>query len=498
MARLVIVDGPMVGAQFPVDDMVLVGRDPRCGVVLGHREVSAHHARLLRAGDGYLLEDLQSRNGTLLNDRPVTRIRLADGDRIQIGRTTLRYEAGAKAPVSGAPEEELRTVTMEIDATTDLLKLEGIQSPAKVRRLGQHLKLLIDLSRTLGAVQGLKTTLDQITELLLQFFPQAVNAMILLAQGDQLTPMAVRWREKSPHNSAHIYSETIVRKALTEKRSFLTVDALRDDRFSHSRSVVELNLRSVMCAPILFKEKALGVLELDTVASPQMFMEDDLNLFTAIATQVGASIANGRLYDELQGLTFNITSSLTTALDLRSSWFKGHSEGVARVALPLARRLEVDGQMLEDLRLAALLHDVGMLSVPDHILEKEEPLTADELAIYRQHPLRSVEILEPIRQFHDVLPMVRSHHEAFDGSGYPEGLRGTQIPLGSRIVAVANAFDSLTTGRPGKPALDHLAALAEIQGLSGKEFDPQVVEPLGRMVESWSRTRERRAGVPRT
>lgn len=492
MSSLVIVDGPAVGTTYSLQDMVLIGRDPRCQVVLNHREVSGHHARLLRAGGGYLLEDLQSRNHTYVNGKRITRERLRDGDLVRLGRTTFRYEESHGAERSSGPD--MATVTVELDATKDILSL-GTSTP-KESHINKRLKLLIDVSQALGEVQGMKTTLDKIGNLLLEVFPQAASATILLAQGGQLIPMTAVTREGVNQDVG--YSETIARKALTERRSFLSVDALSDARFSNARSVVDLRLRSVMCAPILFRADVLGVVEIDTLSSPRMFTEDDLNLFTAVANQVAASVANARLYDDLQALAFNHVSSLMTALESRPVSGVGHSEGVARVAMPLGRRLELDGPDLEELRLLSLLHDIGTLAIPEAILEKAGPLTEAEWTIVRTHPLKSVEILEPVRQFQRLLPAIRAHHERFDGQGYPDGLRGEEIPLAARILAVADAFYAMVSSRPYRNAMEPEEALAEIQELSGSAYDPKVVAPMERIVRSWRRTRDRRRGVKRS
>lgn len=487
MHRLVVVSGAEVGVEFPLGDVAMIGRDPRCHIHVSSPEVSGHHARLIRVGEGYLVEDLQSRNHTFVNDEQVARRRLHDGDLLRVGRTVFRYRAGEALSAASLDLSDA-TVSAQIDATRDLLFETGGKDPAT--ELSRRLRLLVELVQILGESRGVKTTLDRIGGLLLELFPQAASVTVLLAQGEGLVPMTALSRDHQVRE--HAFSETIARRVLLDRRGILTVDALADDRFAAARSVVDLSLRSVMCAPILYDGEPLGVIELDTVSSPRMFTEDDLSLFTAMGVQIGASVANARLHDELQGLVLSSVSALSGAMDARPDAHTGHGAGVARVALSLGRRLDLDGAALEDLRLAALLHDIGALSIPEAILQKAGPLSEGEWEVVRTHPGRSVEVLEPVRQYQRLLPIIRAHHERWDGTGYPDGLKGEAIPLLARVLAVADAFDALTAPRPWRSAQAADEALQEIRRHAGSRFDPRVVEPLERLVRSWERARSRR------
>lgn len=136
---------------------------------------------------------------------------------------------------------------------------------------------------------------------------------------------------------------------------------------------------------------------------------------------------------------------------------------------------------LEKLRIAALLHDIGKIGTYDDILNKAGKLTDAEYEAIKQHPARGAEMLAPIRQLHDIIPAVRGHHERYDGAGYPDGLKGENIPLAARILAVADTFDSMTAERPYRATLGKARALEEIQRHAGTQFDPVVVEAFLRM-----------------
>lgn len=188
-------------------------------------------------------------------------------------------------------------------------------------------------------------------------------------------------------------------------------------------------------------------------------------------------------YKELKGLYESLIYSFVNAIDAKSPWTKGHSERVAHYAVSIAKELELKEQEIETLRIASLLHDIGKISTYDVILEKPIKLTDEEFALIRMHPVRGEEILKPIKQFSDLLPIVRHHHERLDGRGYPDGLSNGQIPFLSKIIAIADSFDSMTSDRPYRPAKPREHAISELKRCSGTQFEPQVVEAFLKFLE---------------
>jgi putative nucleotidyltransferase with HDIG domain len=167
--------------------------------------------------------------------------------------------------------------------------------------------------------------------------------------------------------------------------------------------------------------------------------------------------------------------ALVAALDLRDTETEYHSWRVAEYALTLARQLRIDGDLLTDLERGSLLHDIGKIGVPDHILRKPGPLDDEEWREMRRHPQLGYQMLAQIDFLKGAVEIVLTHHERWDGTGYPRGLVGEEIPFGSRIFAVADALDAITSRRPYRAARGFGTALAEIAGGSGTQFDPAVV-----------------------
>jgi response regulator RpfG family c-di-GMP phosphodiesterase len=183
-----------------------------------------------------------------------------------------------------------------------------------------------------------------------------------------------------------------------------------------------------------------------------------------------------RRYAGLHETFVTTIEALATALELRAAEVEGHAQRVSLYALAAARRLGLAGDALEQLRWGAILHDVGMIGVPDSILMKPGQLRPEEWALVRAHPESGACLLEHVDGLGSALEVVRFHHERFDGAGYPLGLRGTAIPLGARIFAVADALDAITTDRPYRPARTWEDARVEILQGRGSHFDPSIVD----------------------
>lgn len=168
--------------------------------------------------------------------------------------------------------------------------------------------------------------------------------------------------------------------------------------------------------------------------------------------------------------------ALVSAIDAKSPWTKGHSENVAEYAARTADAMGLTREDIGNLRLAALLHDIGKIGTYDTILDKHGELTEEEFAIVKKHPEAGVKILGPIKQLKDIIPVISHHHERWDGKGYPDGLKGEEIPLLAHIICVADAYDAMIADRPYKPSMGGEYATGELKRWSGVKYAPRVVE----------------------
>lgn len=183
-----------------------------------------------------------------------------------------------------------------------------------------------------------------------------------------------------------------------------------------------------------------------------------------------------KTYRRLQHAIFQSLLGLANALEAKDAYTRGHSERVATLARRVALAAGVSTTAADTIAQAGLLHDLGKISIPEQVLRKPGPLTPEEWAVMRQHPLVGAQIVAPLEFFADGAIIVRHHHERHDGSGYPDGLRGELIPIGSRIVAVADVYDALTSARPYKKEWKSADALEYIRAQRGKHFDPRLAD----------------------
>lgn len=245
------------------------------------------------------------------------------------------------------------------------------------------------------------------------------------------------------------------------------------------------------CIPSFYRSELLAVLLLGRKNNNKRIAKEELNFFSALASDVAMAIRNAQLFGDLESelqkkyrLLIHTIIALAAAIDAKDHYTHGHTERVTNISVEIAKRLsygnkkEYTEKFLDSLRFGALLHDIGKIGVPESILNKQGPLTPEEMEKMRQHTLLGSTILQPITELGDTILAVKYHHERFDGSGYPEGLKGNEIPIQAAIISVADAYDAMTSDRPYRKGLSREQALAELRKSSGTQFDPRVVNVL--------------------
>lgn len=256
--------------------------------------------------------------------------------------------------------------------------------------------------------------------------------------------------------------------------------------FDLSQSIRDLGIRSILCAPIKEEDELLGIIYLDTRISRGMFNDQDKEMLVALANQAAVALRNAVLYKKLQESYLGAVRCLANTIGAKDPYTRGHSMRVAAYAVLCAADLGLEGKGLQELEIAALLHDLGKLGVREEILLKPTNLTPDERREIEEHPHLGFDIVAPLNLPENIMLAILHHQERFDGKGYPDGLEGEEIPLYTRIIAVADAFDAMTSPRAYRPAMPRQAALDEISRCSGTQFDPLIVEAFLRVVEKES------------
>ncbi len=239
--------------------------------------------------------------------------------------------------------------------------------------------------------------------------------------------------------------------------------------------------------PGFFRNDLIGVLFIGSKEFGLPLSNDELSFLSVLGSDVVMAVQNARLFQDLKNqldinkrLFLNTVTALAAAIDAKDKYTIGHTERVAEYSLAVARAMgdpELDrNPFLENLSIAALLHDIGKIGIAENILNKPGPLTEEEKAVINHHPEGGAEILASISEFKEVILGVKYHHEWYDGSGYPYGLSGENIPIIAAIISVADAYDAMTSERPYRAALSHEQAVNIIRVNDGKQFNPSVVK----------------------
>lgn len=267
-----------------------------------------------------------------------------------------------------------------------------------------------------------------------------------------------------------------------EQKPFLISDITETESHLSPRSAElgeKLDAQSFICCPIISNKKSLGILAVDNVKSREPLVERDLSLLTGIASVIGISIQNNELLKARIRQFDSMIRVLASSIDARDPLTAGHSEKVTEYTLGICDELGISKDYREMIRVAALLHDYGKIGVPDSILKKNGMLTEEEYEVVKSHAEKTREILEQVNFegiFSQIPEIAGSHHEKIDGTGYPKGLKGNEIPLGAKIIAVADYFEAITSKRHYRDPMPLDKALQMLQEQSGSYFEKGVVD----------------------
>lgn len=282
--------------------------------------------------------------------------------------------------------------------------------------------------------------------------------------------------------------EGIAGRVMQDGEPIFVADIEKDLRFTRAANV-RYNSRSFICVPMRVKERILGVLNINSRDVQHEFDLRDLRLLSILADQAAVALANLELEQRMHESYVGIVRTLSRAIDAKDSYTHEHGERSARYARLAAESLGVPESLIVFIEHAAMMHDIGKVGIPDALLHKPSRLSDAEFEVMKAHPRIGEKIISPIEFLAPVATMILTHHEHWDGTGYPEGLKGDEIPMGSRIVAIIDAYDAMTSDRPYRQAMPAEKAWAELRKFAGTQFDPSVVDVFIRVLE-----KERAAG----
>ena len=495
--ELLVRAGKELGRSVAVStgQSITLGRLKGCDVVLDDEAASRRHCTITGREDLCVVTDLQSANGTFLNEHRITTSDLVKGDKIRIGSTVIELigaEAEAAVRQAGGTTSlslvDVRSQTL-VQRAVDPTKLEFLSQVYKRKdeadllvSAQKYLTTLHKVSDILSRASSVEALFDSILSAILEVSGGDRAAILMRpagASGNEVDMVAVRTREggKGASSGQVMLSRTVVNDVIEKGISAFTDDALTDQRYVGGESIVRQRIRSVMCAPMRTTDTILGVLYVDSLKAKE-FSEAELELLAAVGNQAGIAMHRARLMAEVERLFLDVMKAIASIIDAKDGYTHKHSERVAAFGVRLAQQLGFDAESRAVVELSGLLHDVGKIGVPDAILNKPGKLTDEEFSEMRMHPLHGARILSNIQsqKVVNLIPGVKYHHERWDGKGYPEGLKGEEIPLLGRLLGVADFLDALTSDRSYRKGLTLEEALNMVKDLEGKAFDPVVVK----------------------
>lgn len=440
-----------------------LGRERHADVTVDDPSLSRLHARIGMDHEGQIsIDDLGSTNGIFINGVEQLSAYLVLGDVVRFGRieyvvsNSVEPELAAEAPV--ASQTILRRVAMSAAPKVDRLALEA----------------LLATSREMMAFEDLPALLDRVLDRLSSIV-KPDRAAILLVDADTgaMIPRAVR--PPGAYSSVSEFaSSTVVHQALTARDVFIVHDIRMDPRLQQAASVVLAGVRSVICVPLLGRSGPIGALYADKLGMEQ-FAPELAEYVAAFAGHAAVALETAQLYDDRERHFRATLEAFAKAIDARDPYTLGHSERVTAYSLVLARHSGRHTDDFETIRRAGMLHDIGKVGVPDAVLLKAGALDAHERAAIEAHVTIGHHMLESLPFLRAALPSVRGHHERWDGEGYPDRLRGTDIHPHARIMAVADAYDAMTSARPYRQAMSSEEAARRLRKDCGTQFDPAVI-----------------------
>lgn len=343
-------------------------------------------------------------------------------------------------------------------------------------------KILLEVSRVVSS----SLDPDEVGKLVLKESREAMNSdhasLFLMDERSNRLMLAASdgFSEDETGNLKLFGGCEVINDHLMKRKEVLVVDNVHKDVAFEAERALSSNekfpFESLLAVPLVARGSFIGALVVSNKERPDhIFTEENKSLLLALSGNMAIALLNARLYHKMKSLFLSTITSLTRAIDAKDNYTSGHSERVMKYAVAIGREMGLSDEMLESLKLASLLHDIGKIGVKESILMKPAKLLGYERRQIRMHPSIGAKIMESMDDSQVIQRGILEHHERYDGKGYPNHLKGSQISLEGRIIAVADVFDALTTDRPYQKGYSKEEVFRKIQGEASSQFDPRVI-----------------------
>ncbi|HOX36447.1 MAG TPA: HD domain-containing protein [Candidatus Brocadiia bacterium] len=496
-AKLIALNGELAGQAYPLGERFGIGRDVTNNLSLRLPTVSRNHATIERGANGYILRDHGSHNGTYVNKTRIAEANLKDNDEISIGDVRFRFHLVTEETESFhsrldfiPPSDSEREIANVAPSQTLVLPVGFGKNEREFDRLRSRYELLFRTNSAILSAQNLNVLFQRILDFLMELFP-CENAAVLLTSREDEEPRQAAGRSRTHQGDRIVLSRSIVSRVIRDGVGVLTADARVDERFEEAESLAKLQICSAICAPLSREGRTLGAIYVDSRSGSHRFNQQDLETLCAMAGPVAMAVQNVIHLEEIEARkreleqTYGMTvTALANAIEARDHYTVGHTWRVTHFARSLATELGWEKEMMTEVELGGVLHDIGKVGVDDGILRKPAALTQEEYEKMKLHPEIGARMLRDIKFLSAAVPYVLRHHERFDGAGYPGRLKGEAIPQQGRLLAIADAYDALTSHRPYQPAVPPDKSIQRMVEARGKHFDPVMLDAFVKVWES--------------
>jgi len=390
--------------------------------------------------------------------------------------------------ITGHPTVETAISVLKLGASDYFIKpfeLEMLRRAVRrgVERLrlareNMQLREQLAISRLMQAV-GSTVELDEILEMVIgtalrELSAEAASILLRNEATGELELRGLQGQMVNENDTNFLYGRDEVSESVLQGGRPKIIDRRQTDLFEEPSA--NCNSRVYISHPLLAKGEVIGIFNLIRSGRIPDVTEGAFRSAGMVASQAAVAIENARLYKNLHGAYLDTIAALANAIEIRDPYTRGHTDRVKLTTETVARKLGWHGDRLFDVWMGCTLHDIGKIGVPDRILNKSTKLSAEEFTVMRAHPVIGAKIIEGIPFLEPALPYILYHHERWDGNGYPEGLKGEEIPIEGRILAVADTFDAITSDRPYRKGRPIEYAIEELKEHSGRQFDPEIVK----------------------
>lgn len=487
MIHLVITRGPdaprrQTFLEFPI----LIGRDPSNSMILSDPEVSRQHIQIKRRGNLFIISDSGSKNGCYINGERTVNSIIQNGDKILLGNTEILFATSTELINFAA---DIINFNMIIDQEQGISGPISVSSHQSEEKTNSHLRLtqssilnkittLVDHQKIFESHSDIIVTqsLDEAAQATLKALCKIENRISRSAffvwskSNKQLIPIAAN-NSSSENKKTYLLHTSSFQQVINRKQG-LVLEGKKN----------QPNARHRIVLPMLKEQDVICIVHCEIDRINENISISSIESLSALLAICSPKFESLLLRKEIDAMMLGMVETMVATIEAKDTYTQGHSERVCRYSMAIAEELKLNSELKKMLMISALCHDIGKIGIPDAILKKAALLSREEYEEMKLHPTIGAEIIANLPNAERFISGIKYHHEKWDGTGYPEGLMGEDIPFFGRIVAVSDVFDAMVSGRSYSGFIDESDAIEKIQ----KEidlFDPEIVKALVKAFE---------------